>query len=150
MRCSRAKCRCSQQSGRGLVYSSDHEKTEIDSAPANGSRRCELLLNTTKGKTMHLREIMTTDVEVIRPESPLTEAARKMKSLDVGALPVCDGRRLLGMFTDHDITTLATAEEQYPCNTPVRECISLGMASCFEVQDPTESQRITEDQQIRR
>ena len=32
-----------------------------------------------------------------------------MSSLDVGALPVCDGRRLSGMITDRDITVRATA-----------------------------------------
>ena len=99
---------------------------------------------------MQLREIMTTDVEVIRPESPLTEAARKMKSLDVGALPVCDGRRLLGMITDRDITVRATAEGRDPGSTVVRDCMSPEMVYCFEDQDPKEAERIMQDKQIRR
>jgi len=133
-----------------LVSSSNHEKVNTNLAPAVGSRRCELVLSTTKGKTMQLREIMTTDVEVIRPESPLTEAARKMKSLDVGALPVCDGRRLLGMITDRDITIRATAEERDPRNTLVRDCMSPEMVYCFEDQDPKEAERIMQEKQIRR
>jgi len=40
---------------------------------------------------MQLREIMTRDVEVIRPETSVSEAAQKMRSLDLGALPVCEG-----------------------------------------------------------
>jgi CBS domain-containing protein len=58
---------------------------------------------------MQLREIMTTGVEVIRPETSVSQAAQKMCSLDVGALPVCEGQRLVGMVTDHNITIRATA-----------------------------------------
>jgi CBS-domain-containing membrane protein len=53
---------------------------------------------------MQLREIMTTDVELIRPETSVSEAAQKMRSLDVGALPVCEGQQLVGMVTDCNIT----------------------------------------------
>ena len=67
---------------------------------------------------MKLQEIMTTDVEVIRPDSSIAEAAKQMRSLDVGALPVCDGRRLLGMLTDRDITIRATADGRDPNTTP--------------------------------
>jgi CBS domain-containing protein len=99
---------------------------------------------------MQLREIMTTDVEMIPPESSVTEAARKMKSLDVGALPVCDGRRLLGMITDRDITVRATAEARDPDHTLVRDCMSPEIVYCFEDQDTKEAERIMQDKQIRR
>src|SRR5438105_2532160 len=99
---------------------------------------------------MLLREIMTTDVEVIRPESSVTEAARKMKSLDVGALPVCDGRRLLGMITDRDITVRATAEARDPAQTLVRDCMSSEIIYCFDDQDPKEAEHIMQEKQIRR
>ena len=56
---------------------------------------------------MQLREIMTRDVEVIRPETSVSEAAQKMRSLDVGALPVCEGERLVGMVTDRYISIRA-------------------------------------------
>ena len=39
---------------------------------------------------MQLREIMITDVEVIGPETSVSQAAQKMRSLDVGALPVAN------------------------------------------------------------
>lgn len=58
---------------------------------------------------MQLKDVMTHDVEVVRPDATLAEAAERMKSLDVGPLPVCDGDRLVGMLTDRDITTRATA-----------------------------------------
>ena len=99
---------------------------------------------------MQLKEIMTTDVEVIKPESPITEAAKKMRSLDVGALPVCDGRRLLGMLTDRDITIRATAEGRDPDKTLVHDCMSRELVYCFEDQDIKEAERLMQDKQIRR
>jgi CBS domain-containing protein len=49
-------------------------------------------------------------VETIRPDSSLQEAAERMKTLDVGPLPVCEGDRLVGMITDRDITVRAVAQ----------------------------------------
>src|SRR5436190_21632313 len=99
---------------------------------------------------MRLRQIMNTDVEMIQPESPVSEAAKKMKLLDVGALPVCDGRRLLGMVTDRDITIRATAEARDPDNTLVRDCMSPEIIYCFDDQSPEEAERLMQDKQIRR
>jgi CBS domain-containing protein len=45
---------------------------------------------------MRLGEVMTRDVEVIGSNAPLKEAAAKMKDLDVGLIPVCDGDELKG------------------------------------------------------
>jgi CBS domain-containing protein len=73
---------------------------------------------------MQLREIMTTDVEVIRPETCVSQAAEKMRSLDVGALPVCEGQRLVGMVTDRNITIRATAyghDPQHDARAPLHE-----------------------------
>src|SRR5437764_12783669 len=99
---------------------------------------------------MQLREIMTTDVEVIRPESPVTEAARRMKSLDAGALPVCDGRRLLGMITDPDITVRSIAEGRHPDSTIVRDCMSPESVYCCEDQDAKDAEGVMRDKEIRR
>jgi CBS domain-containing protein len=72
---------------------------------------------------MVLKEIMTLEVEVIRPNATLKEAARKMKDLDVGLIPVCDGGRLCGMLTDRDITVRSTAFGNNPDKTPVEGVI---------------------------
>ncbi len=99
---------------------------------------------------MQLKEIMTTDVEIVRPESSVREAAKKMRSLDVGALPVCDGQRLLGMVTDRDITIRATAEARDPEKTLVRDCMSAEVVYCFEDQDARDAERLMQEKQIRR
>ena len=84
---------------------------------------------------MQLREIMTRDVEVIRPETSVSEAAQKMRLLDLGALPVCEGQRLVGMVTDRYITIRATAYGHDPNAAPVRNYMSSDLICCFEDQD---------------
>ena len=74
---------------------------------------------------MQLREIMTLDVEVVDSKAVLKEAAAKMKHLDVGVMPVCDGEKLKGMLTDRDITVRATAEGRNPSKTKVSKSCPL-------------------------
>ena len=59
---------------------------------------------------MKLREIMTSQVEIIQPDDTLQAAAKKMRDRDVGFLPVCDGETLMGVLSDRDITVRALAE----------------------------------------
>ena len=54
---------------------------------------------------MLLRDVMTPHVEVIHPDASLREAAAKMKSLEVGPIPVCDGERLQGMYEQNFATS---------------------------------------------
>ena len=65
---------------------------------------------------MKVNEIITHDPQVIRPETALIEAAQKMKSMDIGMLPVCDGDRLVGVITDRDITVRGVAQGYDPKN----------------------------------
>jgi len=99
---------------------------------------------------MLLRDVMTPHVEVIHPDATLREAAQKMKTLDVGPVPVCDGDRLQGMLTDRDITIRATAEGRDPNTTRVREVMTPDVVYCFEDQDVREAARTMEQWQIRR
>ena len=99
---------------------------------------------------MKLKDVMTTQVEVVRPEASLQEAAEKMRSLDVGALPVCDGQQLKGMVTDRDITVRATAQGRDPKATLVRDVLSPELVYAFEDQDLEEVQQLMQEKQIRR
>src|SRR5437762_11404171 len=99
---------------------------------------------------MVLREVMPPRVDVMHPDATLREAAAKMKSLDVGPIPVCDGERLQGMLTDRDITVRATAEGRDPNSTRVRDVMSPDVVYCFEDQDVQDAARVMEEHQIRR
>jgi CBS domain-containing protein len=99
---------------------------------------------------MELRDIMTRNVEVVNGNASLKEAATKMKKLDVGLIPVCDGDRLKGLLTDRDITIRATADGRDPSTTKVNEVMSTDIAYCLEDQAVDEAVILMEARQIRR
>jgi CBS domain-containing protein len=99
---------------------------------------------------MKLREVMTPNVEVIHPNASVQEAAEMMRSLDVGSLPVCDGRKMQGMITDRDITIRAVADGREARQTPVREIMTSELVYCFEDEDVEAAARLMNDHQIRR
>lgn len=99
---------------------------------------------------MELREVMTRDVEVVASDAPLRDAAAKMKQLDIGMIPVCDGDRLRGMLSDRDITVRATAEGKDPTKTKVSEIMSTEIVYCLEDQEVEEAVSLMEARQIRR
>lgn len=97
-----------------------------------------------------VQEIMTRQVEVVRPDAPIREAAEMMRSLDVGSLPVCDGQRLVGMITDRDITIRAIADGRDPGQTPVADAMTPEIVYCYDDQDVREVAHLMEERQIRR
>ena len=64
------------------------------------------------------QDIMTQNAECVQESQTLVDAARKMRDLDVGALPVCgDDDRLKGIVTDRDIVIRCVAESGDPAAT---------------------------------
>ena len=96
-----------------------------------------------------IAEVMTTDVEVVRPEETLRDAARAMADLDVGSLPVCDGRRMIGMVTDRDITIRGVAEGKGP-DAPVRDVMTDDVVWCIDTDSVDEVLQQMSDAQVRR
>jgi CBS domain-containing protein len=90
---------------------------------------------------MKVGEVMTANVVTIGPEATLTEAARRMRVLDVGPLPVSDGGRLVGMLTDRDIAVRATAEGCDPETTRVSDVMTRDVVCCFEHDDVRQAAR---------
>lgn len=86
---------------------------------------------------MRVSDVMTRDVAVVSPGTSVRDAARRMDQLNVGALPVCDGRRLVGIVTDRDITVRCTAVGGPPDNTRIHEIMTGDVRWCFE-DDPVE------------
>ncbi len=100
---------------------------------------------------MLVTNVMTRGAECVRPTDSLQQAAQKMKSLDVGPLPVCgDNDRLVGMITDRDITVRAVAEACDPKTTTVREIMTPDVVYCYEDQDVQDAARLMKENQVRR
>ena len=64
------------------------------------------------------RDLMTPDPKCVKEDETLVDAARMMRDLDVGALPICgNDDRLKGMLTDRDIVVKCLAEGGDPRTT---------------------------------
>ena len=99
---------------------------------------------------MKIKEVMTQPVETIDASAPAMEAAAKMRELDVGSLPVCDGDRLQGFLTDRDIAVRLVAAGLNAVTTSVGEIMTPDAAYCFDDQTLDEAAVLMEAHQIRR
>ena len=99
---------------------------------------------------MQIKDIMTRNIEVIRPDTLLKDAAKKMKTFNVGLLPVCDGEQLVGVLSDRDITIRSAAIGLEPRKTRAGEVMTAEVIYCFDDQDIEEATKLMEKKQIRR
>jgi CBS domain-containing protein len=99
---------------------------------------------------MKIKEISTPDPQWISPNASLTEAAKKMRILDIGMLPVCENDRLIGTVTDRDITVRAVAEGLDPKTVKVRQMMTQEVVFCFENRSVEEAAQLMEEKKIRR
>ncbi len=95
-------------------------------------------------------EVMPRNVQFVTAHESLQRAAQMMSELNVGALPVCDGEKLVGMITDRDITIRATAAGRSPSEAHVDEIMSTDVRWCFEEQPLDEVMIQMAASQIRR
>lgn len=95
-------------------------------------------------------KVMTREVQSVTSRDTVRRAAQMMDDLDIGALPVCDGERLVGMVTDRDITVRATSAGLNSDDALVEQVMSAEVRSCFEDQSLEEVARQMADTQIRR
>jgi CBS domain-containing protein len=99
---------------------------------------------------MKISEIMTRDPELVDPNMSIREAARRMKNEDIGALPIGENDRLIGMVTDRDIAIRAVAEDRSPSSTSVRDVMSEKIYYCFEDDDVEAAARCMAENRVRR
>ena len=99
---------------------------------------------------MRLNEIMTSPISTITPDTSLADAARRMLELDIGMLPVADGKKIVGMVSDRDITVRAVAKGMDPERTPVRDIMTKEVFACLASSDVQEACDLMEDKQVRR
>ena len=99
---------------------------------------------------MLLKEIMTSTVDVISRDAKAAEAALKMKYLNVGAMPVCDGERQYGMVTDRDLVVLVVAKGLDPKQVHVSDATSSEVFFCYEDEDLEKASQVMSQKQIRR
>jgi CBS domain-containing protein len=98
---------------------------------------------------MNINSCMSPDVRLATPGESIREAARTMKEIDAGILPVEENDRIIGMITDRDIAVRAVAEGKGP-DTRVRDVMSQEVLYCYEDEGLEEVARQMRELQIRR
>ena len=99
---------------------------------------------------MKVREIMTTNVECVSPNAGLLELANKMKTLDVGFIPICDNDRLAGTVTDRDIVIRGLAGGKDFKTLKASDIMTNDIFWCFEEQDVKEVATKMREKEVRR
>ena len=77
-----------------------------------------------------IADAMTRGAHTLTPNDNLTTAARAMNEYDIGALPVCDGGRLVGMVTDRDLVVRGVAKGVVPDEAVVSSVMSPDVCCC--------------------
>jgi CBS domain-containing protein len=100
--------------------------------------------------SMQIRDIMTTAVVVMPPDSGLGAIARKMRDEDIGSVPIAENDRLVGMVTDRDIVIRALADGADMNALSARSVMSPQVLYCRDDQTVDEVLTNMGDQQVRR
>src|SRR5579884_3388526 len=98
---------------------------------------------------MKISEVMTRDVQTVRPDESVQQAASFMLSADAGSIPVTDGDRLIGMITDRDIAVRGVAKGHGP-DTQVRELMTNDIDCVRETDEVEDAASKMSDAQVRR
>lgn len=95
-------------------------------------------------------DVMTRGVRSMRPDDNLVAAAQAMEELNVGAVPVCDGDRLVGVVTDRDIVVRGVAQELDLKHCKLSDVMSGHVRTVREDDDLNEVMAEMANTQIRR
>lgn len=100
---------------------------------------------------MKVKEAMHKGVEWVGPETPISELARLMRDRDIGAIPIGENDRLIGMVTDRDIVCSGLARDGFdPRHATAREVMTPGIHCCAENDDLEQAVRHMEQLKVRR
>ena len=97
-----------------------------------------------------VHEMMTRDVRTVAPGDSIVQAAKIMQELEVGALPVCDGNKLVGVVTDRDIAVRGVARQISPGKSSVNQIMTEDACWCYADDSIDEALSLMSTAQIRR
>lgn len=99
---------------------------------------------------MKVSDLMSKNVASVKPETSLIEAAKVMKDMNVGSVPVVDGDRLVGILTDRDIVVRNIAMDKNAQNSKVKDVMTFGLSTADPGMDIHDAARLMSEKQIRR
>jgi len=77
-----------------------------------------------------IADIMTRSIATVQRDETLQAAARRMQEMDVGSLPVLDGKAVAGIVTDRDIAVRGVAEGMIPQESLVADVMTEEVRFC--------------------
>jgi CBS domain-containing protein len=99
---------------------------------------------------MKVRDVMHSGAEWVGPDTLIWEVAKIMRDKDIGAIPVGENDRLVGMITDRDITCRVLAEGLDVKRLKAGDIMSRGIFYCRADEDVDDAIHIMEKKQVRR
>jgi CBS domain-containing protein len=99
---------------------------------------------------MKVKDVMHRGVEWVEPQTPITEIARKMRDEDIGAVPVGENDRLVGMVTDRDIVTRGLARVRNCMELVARDVMTKPIVYARADEDVEDALHVMVKNQIRR
>jgi CBS domain-containing protein len=97
-----------------------------------------------------IRDLMTKSPRSLESASTVVEAARLMRDVDAGIIPIVEGEKLVGTVTDRDIAIRVVAEGKSPESVTVGEIASRDLVTIDPQQDLDEALRLMARHQVRR
>lgn len=99
---------------------------------------------------MKVKDMMHKGATFVAPNAKLQAIAKKMRDLDIGAMPVCEVGKTIGMITDRDIAIRALANGKDIAATEARDIMSRNVVCCRDSEEAEDALRIMETKKIRR
>jgi CBS domain-containing protein len=99
---------------------------------------------------MKVKDVMHSGVAWVSPNEPLPKIAALMRKEDVGAIPVGENDRLIGMVTDRDIALRGLSNGNDPLQLTARDVMTGPITYCLAEEDVEDAVRLMEQKQIRR
>ena len=95
-------------------------------------------------------DVMTQRPRAMNPKTPLNEIAQVMETDDIGAVPLVEGERLVGIVTDRDIVVRAVAQGKDPKGMPASEVSSSELVTVHPDDDLSDALELMAKHQVRR
>jgi CBS domain-containing protein len=89
-------------------------------------------------------------VQWVGPGTPVSQLATLMREHDIGAIPIGENDRLIGMVTDRDIVCRCTAAGLDPRTATARDVMTNGIVFCLDKQQLDDAARLMEMKKVRR
>lgn len=100
--------------------------------------------------TTIVSEAMHAGVEWVIPDTSIADVAKIMREHNVGAVPVGENDRLIGMVTDRDIALRGLANGRDPDSLTARDVMSEPIIFCRASEGIEDAVRLMETKQVRR